>query len=103
MPRPYRLGRRQPSVDRTASSILDAARELVAAGPDKVSISAIARRAGVSRITVYNRFGSRAAVLRAIVPPPPAGGDGLRRHLEQACAAWAASPAPFRNLGADAR
>ncbi|HEX2648269.1 MAG TPA: TetR family transcriptional regulator, partial [Candidatus Dormibacteraeota bacterium] len=62
--RSYRLGRRQASVDRTAASILVAARELVAGG-SRASVGEIARRAGVSRITVYNRFGSRARVLES--------------------------------------
>jgi len=63
----YRLGRRQTSVDLTTSSILAAARELVAQGPaSQASVGAVARRAGVSRITVYNRFGSREGVLTAL-------------------------------------
>ena len=98
MPRQYRLGRRQPSVDRTAASILEAARGLVAESGDGVSLAAVARRAGVSRITVYNRFGTRASLLEAIAPPPRVDADGLREHLEQSCAAWAAHPALFRNL-----
>src|SRR5207253_7142961 len=68
--RVYRLGRRQTSVDLTTSSILAAARELVAQGPaSQASVGAVARRAGVSRITVYNRFGSRAGLLQALAPP----------------------------------
>ena len=98
MPRQYRLGRRQPSVDRTAAAILEAARGLVAESGDRVSIAGVARRAGVSRITVYNRFGTRASLLEAIAPPPRVDADGLREHLEKSCAAWAADPALFRNL-----
>jgi AcrR family transcriptional regulator len=106
MPRPYRLGRRQPAVDATARSILTAARHLVQEAPSaQVSVAEIARRAGVSRITVYNRFGSREGVLEALAvepaDPAPQGGDpidDLRRHLAGACARWATDPHLFRNL-----
>ena len=106
MPRTYRLGRRQPAVDRTARSILDAARELVAERPAAaVSVAAIARRAGVSRITLYNRFGSRAGVMEALVPhaEPSAprvenAREALLEHLQAASAAWAANPALYRHL-----
>src|SRR5206468_11566646 len=98
MPRQYRLGRRQPSVDRTATAILGAARNLVAESGERVSLAAVARRAGVSRITVYNRFGSRASLLEAIAPTSRADAAGLREYLEQSAAASAAHSALFRNL-----
>jgi AcrR family transcriptional regulator len=105
--RKYRLGRRQPSVDRTRAAILAAARELVSAGSlAAVSVGAISRRAGVSRITVYNQFGSKAALIAALAARPGAGSsepaleplDDLRRHLSRSCAAWSSNPALFRNL-----
>ena len=104
--RVYRLGRRQTSVDLTTSSILAAARELVAQGPaSQASVGAVARRAGVSRITVYNRFGSRAGLLQALAPPherPDLGEsdprEALRRHIQSACATWAGNPALYRHL-----
>src|SRR5437016_12124436 len=103
MVRGYRLGRRTASVDRTSAAILDAARALVAAGPaSAVSVGAVARRAGVSRITIYNRFGSKEALLRAIVPKPPPDGthlppatdprEAVRQILVEACARWASDP-----------
>ncbi len=68
-------------------------------------MGAVARRAGVSRITVYNRFGSRADLLRAIRPSiqPAAAEPGdppeaVRRYLLDACARWATNPALFRHL-----
>jgi len=65
--RSYRLGRRQPAVDATARAIVTAARQLVQEHPSaEVSVAQIARRAGVARITVYNRFGSREGVLTAL-------------------------------------
>ena len=98
MPRSYRLGRRQAAVDRTAASILSATRELVAETGRGVSVAAIARRAGVTRVTVYNRFGSLAALLEAIAAPLRIDADGLREHLERSCAAWAEHPALYRQL-----
>jgi hypothetical protein len=98
MPRRYRLGRRQASVDRTGARILEAAREVVAeSGPD-FSVGTLGRRAGVSRATIYNRFGSKGGVLDALRPvPAPEAGD-LRVYVERCCAAWALNPAVFRHL-----
>jgi AcrR family transcriptional regulator len=108
MARPYRLGKRQAAAERTRDSILEAARDLASSGPAAgVSLADVARRAGVSRLTVYNRFGSRARLWEALAgsPGPPASeppGDprlALRERLEQACAAWSVNPALYRNLG----
>jgi len=106
--RPYRLGRRQPAIDRTSRAILEAARDLVAEQPAAaVSVASIARRAGVSRITVYNRFASRAGVLGALVPPKAVPAprvedpyDALRVFLHAATAGWSANPALYRHLPA---
>ena len=106
MSRSYRLGRRQPAVDATARAIVAAARQLVQERPSaEVGVAEIARRAGVSRITVYNRFGSRDGVLSALAAPAadtaPFEGDPrevLRRHLAAACSRWAADAALFRHL-----
>jgi len=108
VPRQYRLGRRQELVDRTAQSILSAARELVSRSPAaEVSVGQIARQAGVSRLTVYQRFGSRSGLLEALRPRPHATDDfdgdaraALYRHLVEACSAWAADPALHRHLPA---
>jgi AcrR family transcriptional regulator len=111
--RGYRLGpRRQAELDRTRSSILAAARDLVSEhGPD-LSMGKVAERAGVSRITIYNQFGSKAGLLEALsaeAGPPPAGlpavesgadpAADLKRSIEQGCAAWAANPRLYRQLG----
>lgn len=106
MTRAYRLGARQASVDRTSQAILGAARRLVAAAPaTSVSVAAIARESGVSRLTVYQRFGSRSGLLEALAPSrPPAAStpadprEALRRHLLGACEAWAADAAVHRHL-----
>jgi AcrR family transcriptional regulator len=107
------LGKRQAGVDRTRAAVLTAARELVAAaGGSSLSVGAVARRAGVSRLTIYNRFGSRSGLLRAVageaqrrtVPPPPnAAADPqaeLHARIAAACAIWVTDPALFRALPA---
>src|SRR5260370_38521576 len=69
------LGKRQAGVDRTRAAVLAAARELVAAGGgSELSVGAVARRAGVSRLTIYNRFRSPPELPRTLAahaPPPP--------------------------------
>jgi tetracycline repressor-like protein len=108
--RQYRLGARQASVERTSQAILAAARRLVAQAPaTAVSVGAIARAAGVSRLTIYQRFGSRSGLLAALAPSPPTVADGptepreaLRRHLLLKCEAWAADAAVHRHLPAHA-
>lgn len=101
------MGRRQPAVERTRASILAAGRRLVASVPAaQVSVGAIARLAAVSRITVYNQFGSKAGLLDALGsrPEPPQGEassdavEALRRRINRACAGWAGDPALYRNL-----
>src|SRR4029077_13010172 len=95
------LGKRQAGVDRTRAAVLTAARELVAAGGgSNLSVGAVARRAGVSRLTIYNRFGSRSELLRAVAgeahrrTAPSAGANAedprqqLRDRIASACANW---------------
>lgn len=106
MARPYRLGRRQASVDRTASTIVEAARvELEKTPAHALSIGAIARRAGVTRATVYNRFGSKEGLLGALLPSETAlvainkdPREAVHDLLASRCASWAANPALYRNL-----
>src|SRR5437867_12013171 len=84
-PRPYRLGRRKPAADRTRARVLRAARELLAAraGAQPFSVDAVARRAGVARMTVYHQFGSRRGLLEALFDSFAAGGE-LPAHLAAA-------------------
>src|SRR5207244_3156935 len=67
-PRPYRLGGRQGAIEKTRKRVLRAARDLLAVrgGADRFSIDAVARRAGVARMTVYHQFGSRRGLLEAL-------------------------------------
>jgi AcrR family transcriptional regulator len=111
------LGKRQAGVDRTKAAVLAAARELVAAsGGTHLSVGAVARRAGVSRLTIYNRFGSRSGLLRAVAgeahgrshAPAANGANGagstkdpreqLHDRIMAACVTWASDPALFRAL-----
>jgi len=98
-----RYPRRAAAAARTRSAILDAARMLVrdAAGTSP-SVGAIASRAGVSRLSVYHHFGSRAGVLHAMAdqarPLPAAAGGDPRAALTAAVAQWAGDPALYRRL-----
>jgi AcrR family transcriptional regulator len=106
--RAYRLGRRQPGVEATRSAILSAARRLIAEHGPESSVGRVAELAGVSRITVYNQFGSKGGLVKALAAeasPEHAGPthlgpetDPLRQRIAQACATWAVDPALFRQL-----
>ena len=106
MTRTYRLGARQASVDRTARAILDATRRLLVRAPAaEVSVGSIAREAGVSRLTVYQRFGSRSGLFASLVPAHADAGEpdaepreALRRHFLRGAEVRASSPALYRHL-----
>jgi AcrR family transcriptional regulator len=108
-PRNYRLGLREAAVKRTRAAILVAARDLLASGGSPgLSAGAVARRAGVSRITVYNQFGSREGLLRELaagarreslqVATPTDERDELRHRITGSCLIWASDPPLFRGL-----
>lgn len=66
-PRPYRMGKRQAAADDTRARILEAARQLLANESETdLSMEAIARRADVSRLTIYYQFKSRPGLLEAL-------------------------------------
>lgn len=67
-PRPYRLGQRQVATEQTRARILAAARELLSAeaGVAGFTIDAVARQAGVARMTVYYQFNSKRGLLEAL-------------------------------------
>ena len=79
-PRPYRSPRRRVAAKRTRARLLKAARAMLAA-PDGISLDAVAKRAGVTRLTVYNQFGSRRALLEAVFDDMAERG-GLHRIRE---------------------
>jgi AcrR family transcriptional regulator len=81
MPRKYDLGRRADSQAQTRRRITEAAVELHATvGPARTTISAIAERAGVQRLTVYRHFPTEQELFAACSahwlagspPPDPA-------------------------------
>ena len=112
--RSYRLGRRASAVGQTRKAILTAARDLLASGEaNALSAGAVARRAGVSRVTVYNQFGSRAGLLRELaagargqqrgpVETSADPVDSLRQRIVDTCSMWASDPGLFRGLPAPA-
>ena len=67
-PRPYNLGKRRVAVDETRLRIVEAARQLLAAESNTADLGmeAIARRADVSRLTIYYQFSSRQGLLEAL-------------------------------------
>lgn len=78
MKRVYRQGRRAEASAQTRERIVDAAIHLhTTVGPASTTISAIAKEAGVERLTVYRHFPSEEELLRACVThgwerfPPP--------------------------------
>jgi AcrR family transcriptional regulator len=82
-PRPYRSPRRDAAATRTRARIVAAATAVLgaAAGIGGFSLEAVARRARVTRLTVYNQFGSRRALLEAVFDERAARG-GLHRLAE---------------------
>jgi AcrR family transcriptional regulator len=67
-PRRYRMGRRSAAADKTRTRILGGTQELLASpkGVSEFSIDAVARKAGVARMTVYYQFASKAGLLEAL-------------------------------------
>src|SRR3981189_2758380 len=64
--RPYRPVQRQQAVDEGRERVRVAARERRGReDAEPFSIDAVARRAGVARMTVYNQFASKAGLLEA--------------------------------------
>lgn len=65
---PFRSRQRHESGEETRAKILRAARSLIAApgGFSQFSIDAVARNAGVARMTVYYQFGSRRGLFEAL-------------------------------------
>src|ERR1700704_778911 len=66
--KPYRSEMREAASDETRARIVAAARTLLAGGKDvpAFSVDAVAREAGVTRLTVYNKFESRRGLLEAV-------------------------------------
>jgi AcrR family transcriptional regulator len=66
-PRPYSSPERERAVDAGRDRILAAALELMQQGDlAAFSLDAVAQRAGITRMTVYNQFGSKAGLFEAL-------------------------------------
>jgi AcrR family transcriptional regulator len=67
-PRPYQLGRRKEATEQKRQKILEAARSLLGAprGLSAFTIDAVAKQAGVARMTIYYQFGSKAGLLESL-------------------------------------
>lgn len=93
MPRPYTLRRRAEAVEETRRRITEAAVELHGTlGPARTTISAVADRAGVQRLTVYRHFPDEAALFRACST------HWIRENPPPAIAPWRAVSAPEARL-----
>ena len=66
-PRPYSSPERQRTVDAGRDRILAAALEVMQEGDlTEFSLDAVAHRAGITRMTVYNQFGSKAGLFEEL-------------------------------------
>jgi AcrR family transcriptional regulator len=66
--RRYHSSLRAEAADATRARIIEAARAVLAGGADMpaFSLDGVARQAGVTRLTVYNRFESKLGLLEAV-------------------------------------
>jgi len=103
--RPYKLRKRALDQERTRQRIVDATIELHGTlGPKNTSISAVAERAGVQRLTVYRHFPSEFALFTACSshwlsmnpPPNPEDWAGIDDPRERTAAALKALCAYYR-------
>lgn len=66
-PRAYSMEKRHVATSETRMRILEAARQLLASDlEDELTLEAIARKADVSRLTIYYQFDSRRGLLEAL-------------------------------------
>ncbi len=81
-PRPYDMGKRQAAADETGKRIVAAAYELLTAssGVPGFTLEAVAKKAGVARMTVYYRFGTRRGLLEALFDEMAVKGGIYRMH-----------------------
>ena len=113
-PRQYRLGLREAAREATRSRIIEVACQLLASGGfGAFTIDTVAGAADVSRMTVYNQFGSKTGLLEAIFDWVAQGGDvqrigdaaghpdpqeGLALFVRACCALWASNRKVHRRL-----
>lgn len=104
----------RPRATATRARILASARELLSeAGAAGCSLERVARRAGVTRATVYQHFGSKQRLLEALLSAEDARPQGdaqrqqralsdpvgaLRDLIHERAVAWSADAAVFRRV-----
>lgn len=112
--RPYDLGKRLERMDRNRAAVLRAARSQLEAGNyQELTMASLAGESGVTRQTIHNLFGTRAAVLEALfdalaldggmermreVMTQPTAGVMLERFVQVFCEFWAANRVLFRRV-----
>lgn len=66
--RVYSRGGRQANADKTRAKLVTAARQLLVAknGLTDFSLEEVAQQAGVTRLTIYNQFGSKTGLLEGV-------------------------------------
>lgn len=112
--RPYELGKRLEQMDQNRAAILRAARtQLEGKGYRELTMASLAAESGVTRQTIHNLFGTKAAVIEALFdvlaldggmekmrdamtqPTPDAM---LERLVQVFCGFWAANRVLFRRI-----
>lgn len=121
-PRAYRSATREDAAEKNRLRILVAAGKLLRAkGASGFSLDAVAKKAHVTRLTVYNQFGSRRQLLEAVFDDHATRGglarlpqavsapdpcEGLRQVVEIFCDFWSLDHQAMSGLqgmgGADA-
>lgn len=84
--RPYELGKRLEQMDQSRAAILRAARaQLEANGYRQLTMASLAAESGVTRQTIHNLFGTKAAVLEALfdVIALDGGMENMREAMTQ--------------------
>jgi AcrR family transcriptional regulator len=107
--RRYTKLRRAEAEEQTRARILEAVLELhEELGPSRTTVSAIADRAGVERLTVYRHFPDEAAVIRSCSalwaernPPPPIRDGDYRGALLDLYAWYRRNARMFERVEAD--
>jgi AcrR family transcriptional regulator len=118
--RPYESELRSAAAEETRSRIVAAARAMLGEedSAPTFSLDAIARRAGTTRLTIYNQFASRRGLLEVVfddmaregglfelssVFVEPDIGEAIRRFVSVFCKFWALRRKPMPRLLALAR
>jgi AcrR family transcriptional regulator len=107
---------REEAAERTRTKLVAAAAKLLSSGnAGTFSLDAVARQSGVTRLTVYNQFGSRRALLEAVfddramraglgrIAEVMAGRDpreGLRKLVAIFCDFWSYDDGALQSLHA---